>query len=91
MYMRVLLSLSSQTQTVLSLICVAAAASYIGWRVARALRTTSNTSCGDCRQGPVTGLRQKPLVTLEVLSKSAGRVEADGGGAESIASKSTRD
>jgi hypothetical protein len=86
-----LLSLSPQWQTVLSLTCVGVAALYVIWRIVRGMSAKAKSSCGDCRQGPVTGLRQKPLVTLDALSTSAGQVAADRQATESSSPESNSD
>jgi hypothetical protein len=64
---------SSPWQTVVVLLCVALAAAYLAWRVMRAVRSSSSPGCHGCDGGTMTGIKQKPLVTLDQLSESAPR------------------
>ncbi len=58
-------------QYVVVCVIVAAAFTYLVWRLSKALRAPESSSCGQCQQGPQTGVVSKPLVTLDSLTASA--------------------
>jgi membrane protein implicated in regulation of membrane protease activity len=62
---------SSPWQTIVVFVCVALAVAYLAWRVVRAVRSPSSSGCHSCDGGTTTGIKQKPLVTLDQLSESA--------------------